>query len=216
MSMSEYTPLRLKAAKVKADQLKATGAKIVVTTCHNCVDALTDVIRHYKLGMKVAQLVNLVSSALVIEEKVAVPEKIVAAVEALPLQKYKILVVDDEPDILTFISTVLEDQGATAVRASDAEQALELALKEKPDLITLDLSMPGKNGGFVFEELRKNPELSSIKVCIITGKPELRRLIYDRPVRPPEGYLDKPVNEETLLMNVRKILETPHEGKKAH
>jgi len=216
MSMSEYTPLRLKAAKVKADQLKATGAKTVVTTCHNCVDALTDVIRHYKLGMKVAQLVNLVSSALVIEEKViAVPEILQPAV-LLQLKGYKILVVDDEPDILTFISTVLEDQGAVAIQASDADQALELALKEKPDLITLDLSMPGRNGGFVFEELRKNPEISSTKVCIITGKPELRRLIYDRPVPPPEGYLDKPINEETLLVNVRKILEVPHEGKKAN
>jgi Fe-S oxidoreductase/CheY-like chemotaxis protein len=216
MSMSEYTPIRLKAAKVKADQLKASGAKIVVTTCHNCVDALTDVIRHYKLGMKVAQLVNLMSSALVVEERiVAVPEVLHPAV-LIPLKGYKILVVDDEPDILTFISTVLEDQGAIAIQASDADQALELALKEKPDLITLDLSMPGKNGGFVFEELRKNPELSSSKVCIITGKPELRRLIYDRPVRPPEGYLDKPVNEESLLMNVRKILETPHDGKKAN
>jgi CheY-like chemotaxis protein len=216
MSMSEYTPLRLKAGKVKADQLKATGTKIVVTTCHNCVDALTDVIRHYKLGMKVAQLVNLVSNALVIEEKIiGVPEVLQPAV-LLQLKGYKILVVDDEPDILTFISTVLEDQGAVAIQASDADQALELALKEKPDLITLDLSMPGKNGGFVFEELRNNPELSSTKVCIITGKPELRRLIYDRPVPPPEGYLDKPINEENLLMNVRKILETPHDGKKAH
>jgi Fe-S oxidoreductase len=215
MSMSEYTPLRLKAAKVKADQLKATGAKTVVTTCHNCVDALTDLIRHYKLGMKVAQMVNLVAHALVVEEKVAVPEKIAAALEALPLRKYKILVVDDEPDILTFISTVLEDQGAKVIQAIDGEQALEMALKEKPDLITLDLSMPGKNGGFVFEEIRRNPELASIKVCIITGKPELRSLIYDRPVPPPEGYLDKPINEEGLLINVRKILEVSHDGKKA-
>ena len=79
----------------------------------------------------------------------------------MTLQGYKILVVDDEPDILTFISTVLEDQGATVIQAIDGEQALELALKEKPDLITLDLSMPGKNGGFVFEEIRNNPELSA-------------------------------------------------------
>ena len=216
MSMSEYTPLRLKAAKVKADQLKATGAKIAVTTCHNCVDALTDLIRHYKLGMKVAQLVNLVSSALVIEEKVVVTEKIFRPVEALTLKGYKILVVDDEPDILTFLSTVLEDQGATVIQASDGEQAYDLALREKPDLITLDLSMPGKNGALVFEEIRKNPELSASRVCIITGKPELRRLIYDRPVRPPEGYLDKPINEESLLLNVRKILEVGHEEKKSN
>ena len=144
-----------------------------------------------------------------VEKKVVVPE----ALPVLSLQGYKILVVDDEPDILTFISTVLEDQGAKAVQASDGDQALEMALKEKPDLITLDLSMPGRSGGLVFEELRKNPALSDVKVCIITGKPELRRLIYDRPVRPPEGYLDKPVNEETLLVNVRKILEV-REGEK--
>jgi Fe-S oxidoreductase/CheY-like chemotaxis protein len=210
MSMSEYTPLRLKAAKVKADQLRPTGAKIVVTTCHNCVDALTDLIRHYKLGMTVVQLVNLVSHAALVEEKVVVPEIFVQPAEVLSLQGYKILVVDDEPDVLTYISTVLEDQGAAVVQALDAEQALELALKEKPDLITLDLSMPGKNGGYVFEEIRKNPGLSAARVCIITGKPELRRLIYDRPVRPPEGYLDKPINEETLLTNVRRILEVKH------
>jgi Fe-S oxidoreductase len=72
MSMSEYTPQRLKSAKIKADQLKATGAKTVVTSCHNCVDGLTDVIRHYKLGMKVTQLVNLTANALIIPERVVV------------------------------------------------------------------------------------------------------------------------------------------------
>ena len=208
MSMSEYTPERLKSAKIKADQLKATGAKVVVTSCHNCVDGLTDVIRHYKLGMKVAQLVNLTAGALVIPERIVVPVAGPIPEAALPLQGFKILVVDDEPDILTFLSVVLEDQGATVIQAADGEQALSLAIQEKPDLITLDLSMPGKNGGMVFEEIRNNPKIASTKVCIITGKPELRRLIYERPVPPPNGYLDKPVNEEGLLTNIRKILET--------
>jgi Fe-S oxidoreductase len=67
MSMSEYTPQRLKSARIKADQLKATGAHTVVTSCHNCVDGLTDLIKHYKLGMQVTQLVNLVANALVLE-----------------------------------------------------------------------------------------------------------------------------------------------------
>jgi Fe-S oxidoreductase len=72
MSMSEYTPRRLKSARVKADQLAATGARVVVTSCHNCVDGLTDLIKYYKLDMKVAQLVNLVAAALVLEPKQAI------------------------------------------------------------------------------------------------------------------------------------------------
>ncbi|MBI5055057.1 MAG: (Fe-S)-binding protein [Nitrospirae bacterium] len=66
MSMSEYRPRRLQSAIVKAKQLEATGAKYVVTSCHNCVDGLNDVIKHYNLDMKVTQLVNLVSNALVL------------------------------------------------------------------------------------------------------------------------------------------------------
>ncbi len=66
LSMVEYKPLRMASAKIKADQLKATGAKQVCTICHNCVDGLTDVIDHYKLDLKVVQMLELVSSALVV------------------------------------------------------------------------------------------------------------------------------------------------------
>jgi Fe-S oxidoreductase/CheY-like chemotaxis protein len=212
MSMSEYTPRRLKSAKIKADQLVATGAKTVVTSCHNCVDGLSDLIRHYKLGMGVTQLVNLVANAMVIPVQVAVPEAIEEAASkvaapARSLEGYKILVVDDEPDVLVFYTALLEDNGAQVIQASDGDAALELARSEKPDLVTLDLSMPGTDGGKVFEIMRKDAELAQIRVCIITGKPELRSLIYDRPVPPPEGFLDKPVDDETLLLSVRKILE---------
>jgi Fe-S oxidoreductase len=211
MSMSEYTPQRLKSAKVKADQLRATGAKVVVTSCHNCVDGLVDLIRHYKLDMKVTQLVNLVSDALVIEKRAAVPVTEIAA--ALLLAGRRILVVDDEPDVRTFLTAMLEDNGATVFAAADGDECLALARKERPDLITLDLSMPGMDGGKVFDAIRRDPELAKIPVCIITGKPELRKLIYERDVPPPEGYLDKPVNEETLLTNVRRILEITGEHK---
>ncbi|MCP4703658.1 MAG: response regulator [candidate division Zixibacteria bacterium] len=211
MSMSEYTPRRLKSAKVKADQLKATGAKVVVTSCHNCVDGLTDLIKHYKLDMKVTQLVNLVSNALVIEKPDEVEttptESTPTATEDVSLKGYKILVADDEPDFVTFVSTVLEDNGAEVVKAFDGNQALEMARKEKPDMMTLDITMPGKSGIEVFEILRGDDELANIPVCIMTGKPELRKLIYERDVRPPEGYMDKPIDEESIVINIRKILE---------
>lgn len=215
MSMSEYTPRRLKSAIVKAEQLKATGASIVVTSCHNCVDGLNDLIKHYKLNMEVTQLVDLVANALIYPKKSKeIPEEKVITVE-IPLEKdkkhpldgVKVLVVDDEPDIQLFFSSVLEDNGAEVLIASDGEEALNIIKTTRPDVITLDINMPGKDGGWVFEKLRKDPEIQNTKVCIITGRPELRRLIYDRPVPPPEGYLDKPVDEKTLITNIKKILK---------
>jgi len=69
LSMVEYKPLRMEVAKIKADQLAATGAKIVCTICHNCIDGLTDVIKHYQLDMKVVQILELVENALVLPKK---------------------------------------------------------------------------------------------------------------------------------------------------
>jgi len=206
MSMSEYTARRLKSAKIKADQLTATGAKTVATSCHNCVDGLGDLIKHHKVDMQVTQLVNLVAEALVVEPKeVAVPVKDVP-IKAAALDGYRILVIDDEPDFVTYVSTVLEDNGATVMKAYSGEEGIELARKETPHLMTLDINMPGKSGMETFEDIRKDKSLQLIPVCIITGTPELRKLIYDRPVTPPDGYLDKPITEEDLLINVRRIL----------
>jgi Fe-S oxidoreductase/CheY-like chemotaxis protein len=210
MSMSEYTPRRLKSGVIKANQMKETGAEIVVTSCHNCVDGLTDVIRHYELGMEVTQLVNLVANALVMEPKVAIPVE-EEVVEVLALAGRTLLVADDEPDQVEFLATVFEDNGARVLRAANADEALELARAEKPDLLTLDLAMPGRDVGEVYEILREDPDLEGLKICVITGRPELRKLIYDRHVRRPEGYLDKPVTEDSLVLAVRKILEVAHE-----
>jgi len=129
---------------------------------------------------------------------------------ALPLAGWKLVVADDEPDQLTFLATVFEDQGATVFRATNGDETLELVRSQKPDLLTLDLAMPGRNVGEVFEILRKDPELGDLKICIITGRPELRGLIYQSSFRRPEGYLTKPVTEETLLLAVRKCLELHH------
>ncbi|UCF36183.1 MAG: response regulator [Acidobacteriota bacterium] len=206
MSMSEYTAQRLTSAKVKAEQLRETGAAVVVTSCHNCVDGLTDLIRHYKLDMKVTQLVNLVAEALVIEERIpAVPAVEVAEVAVLTGRK--IVVADDEPDQVIYLKSVLEDHGAEVHTAEDGDAALELSKRLKPDLLTLDLAMPGREVTEIFDILRGQSDLADLKICIITGRPEMRKLIYERMDAPPDGYLDKPVEEEELILAVRKILE---------
>jgi len=133
-----------------------------------------------------------------------------AKFEGHELAGWKLVVADDEPDQLDYLATVFEDHGATVIRATDGDETLDLVRSEKPDLLTLDIEMPGRDVGEVFEMLRNDPELVNLKVCVITGRPELRGLIYQRAVRKPEGYLTKPVTEESLLLAVRKCLELSH------
>ncbi len=117
-----------------------------------------------------------------------------------------ILVVDDDEEIRIFLATLLSDHGAAVLEASDGERALAVARRSLPDLITLDLSMPGTDGIEAFSRLRDEPETREIPVCIITGHPEFRKVIYDRPVAPPEGFVDKPCDPDQLVRTIRRIL----------
>ena len=119
---------------------------------------------------------------------------------------YCVLVVDDDEEIRTFLTTLMTDEGAAALQAADGDEALATAIRAKPDLITLDLSMPGRDGIETFSDLRQNPATEQIPVCIITGHPEFRKVIYDRPVTPPEGFIDKPCDPEHVVKTIRRIL----------
>ena len=122
------------------------------------------------------------------------------------LNGYCVLVVDDDEEIRTFLATLMTDEGAAVLEAADGDEALATADRARPDLITLDLSMPGRDGIETFCDLRKNPATEEIPVCIITGYPEYRTLIYDRPVAPPEGFINKPCDPEHVVRTIRRIL----------
>jgi Fe-S oxidoreductase/CheY-like chemotaxis protein len=203
MSMAEYAKRRLEVACIKAEQIKATGAKAVATACHNCVDGLTDLVRHYKLGVPVRNVCEFVADAIVMPAAAVV----VGVPEAFKeLVGRTILVVDDEPDVVVFLTTFLEDHGFKAFSAHDGKEGLEMARKVKPDLITLDITMPGKSGIAVFTEMRSDPATADIPVFIVTGVMDFRELVYHRQVPPPDGYMSKPIDKDTLLLNIRKIL----------
>lgn len=128
------------------------------------------------------------------------------AVETSPLSGSVILVVDDDEDIRTFLLALFADHGAGLCEAADGDEAMVVAKTKNPDLITLDLSMPGRDGVSTFCGLREDPRTSSIPICIVTGHPEFRRVIYERPVTAPEGFVCKPVNPDELVKTVRRIL----------
>jgi CheY-like chemotaxis protein len=124
----------------------------------------------------------------------------------LPLEGYRILVVDDDEDVRTFLLALFADAGAEICEAADGGEAIRMACDHNPDLITLDLSMPGTDGVEAFCELRKTPGVDSIPVCVVTGHPEFRQVIYERSTRPPEGFVTKPIDAGELVQTVRRIL----------
>lgn len=127
---------------------------------------------------------------------------------AASLAGSRILVVDDEEDVRTYVATVLSDAGARVIEAADGDEAIALAVRERPDLITLDLCMPGRDGVGTFDVLRSTAELSAIPICVVTGHAEFRKVIEDRPLPPPEEFLEKPIEAELLLAAVQRILRT--------
>ena len=124
--------------------------------------------------------------------------------------KKTILIIDDEPDTLTYFSSLLQDNGFETVLAENGDVGLKKVREAKPDLITLDITMPETSGVRCYRELREKEEWKSIPVIMITGISEdFRGFISSRKqVPPPNGYLSKPVDEEQLLDMVRHLTST--------
>ncbi len=119
-----------------------------------------------------------------------------------------ILVVDDDPDARDFFITVLEDNGYATTSARDGNEALRRLEEARPDLVTLDITMPEKSGVGVYRKLKETEELAGIPVIIITGvSDDFKQFISTRrQVPPPEGYLSKPVEPDDLVGKVGELL----------
>jgi len=126
----------------------------------------------------------------------------------MPEQQRTILVVDDDPDAREFFVTVLEDNGFSTVSARDGNEAMDRLGEGKPDLVTLDITMPEKSGVGVYRGIKEDEQYKDIPVIIITGvSDDFKQFISTRRhVPPPEGYLSKPVEPQDLLAKVREFL----------
>lgn len=110
----------------------------------------------------------------------------------------KLLIVDDDPIIVKYIQNVLEDNGYETCTASNAEEAYEQLEKEKPDMITLDLEMPGEWGPRFYRKMSKDNQFKDIPVLVISG------MAGKHAVKKAVGYLAKPFDPDKLLAIVKK------------
>ena len=125
-----------------------------------------------------------------------------------------ILVVDDEPDFVAYLKTILEEDGFKVTTAFDGQEALLCVQETPPDLVTLDIQMPRKTGVLFYRQMKSDAKLRAIPVIVVTGLRQLspysggfiERFFEVDGLPLPEAYLDKPVDTDQLLSMVREKL----------
>ena len=128
--------------------------------------------------------------------------------------KKSILVIDDEPDAIEFVRAVLSNLGKfILIAAKDGEEGIELIKKHLPDLIILDIMMPGQSGFDVFYSLRNDKLTKDIPIVMLTGvadkaglrffKDDMKKYFGSEPVE----YIEKPLDPSVLLSTVKKVFK---------
>jgi len=126
----------------------------------------------------------------------------------------KILVVDDDPDVRLFNTTVVEECGHTPIEAANGEEGLALLKKDKPDLVILDVLMPKQSGIRLYRELKTDKALKDIPVIMLSGIAKRTFLrsqkalteFGGREVPEPQIYLEKPVEPDELAETINNVL----------
>ena len=116
-----------------------------------------------------------------------------------------ILVVDDDPEIVTMLSTRLGKRGYKVSTAGDGHRALELAKREHPDVVLLDVMMPGKSGWEVARTLRHDPVTEKIKIVMLSAIGEKTNELT-APIYGADAHVDKPFEFDDLERVIKSLL----------
>ena len=116
-----------------------------------------------------------------------------------------ILIADDDPEILTMLGIRLSKKGYEVLEAVDGNQTLNLARKHRPDLVLLDVMMPGKNGWEVAKELRSDEAFANVGIVMLTAIGEKVNEMTS-PLYGADGYVDKPFDFSELEQKIKDVL----------
>jgi len=122
----------------------------------------------------------------------------------------KILVVDDDPRNLRLAVTMLEQAGHKVLSAAGGAEGVEAALAHAPDLVLMDVQMPGMDGVAALKRLRTEPRTAALKVAALTAlamKGDRERLLAEG----FDGYVEKPIRYQEFLASVAALLERRNE-----
>jgi phosphate regulon transcriptional regulator PhoB len=131
--------------------------------------------------------------------------------DLLSVKTLKILIVDDEKDLVDLMVYNLEREGFQTLRAYDGETALKLAVSKKPDLIILDLMLPGVQGMEVCKKIRQNPETAAMPIIMLTAKGEEIDKVLGLEFG-ADDYVTKPFSVKEMMARIKAVLRRmePH------
>jgi CheY-like chemotaxis protein len=112
-----------------------------------------------------------------------------------------ILIIDDEEDVRAYLTFILKKNGYKTVTAANGQEGLEVAKRERPDLVTLDLMMPNQSGTDFYRNLIKDGDLAETPIIVVSGVPG-RHLAVKKPV----AIFDKPIDPDDFLAAVSRAL----------
>ena len=121
-------------------------------------------------------------------------------------KRQRILIVDDDPDIVTLIKFQLDSEGYQSITAFDGLQALEKIAETQPHLIVLDIMMPKVDGWVVCHSVKSMPATKEIKIIILTAKTQIRSKIKGLYILQADLYMTKPFDLDDLSMNISNLL----------
>ena len=122
----------------------------------------------------------------------------------------EILIVDDEPNVIVPIQFLMEQQGYRVMIAERGEDALDLIYQYKPDLVLLDIMLPGIDGYEVCEIVRLNPNYRKVKIIFLTAKGREEEIAKGLALG-ADAYITKPFSNAALVAKVKEILEKTYE-----
>jgi len=124
--------------------------------------------------------------------------------------KKKVLIIEDEKDLRFFIAKALKEEGIEVIEAFDGEEGIEKAKKEKPDLILLDLLLPGISGYEVLTRIKKDPELETIPVLILSNLGQREEVEKGLKLGAIDYLIKANFTLKEIVERIKKILTAPN------
>jgi two-component system response regulator VicR len=121
-------------------------------------------------------------------------------------EQRKVIIIEDEPAMIQLVTLILENRGYEVIGATGGAEGLELIAQENPDLVLLDLMMPGMNGWDVYQQMKSDDYMKTIPVIVVTAKATNIDKVLGLHIAKVQDYITKPFSPAELLSSIDKVL----------